>query len=157
MLPHDDQRRRFVRSVERGPRLQQPDQVLARLDGAHVEHEVLRQPVFGPDARHDLRWLRLEAGGRRLRHHGDLLHRHVVGRDEVAPRRLGDGDDLVSPAAVEGQGRVEVPTVERLVVFGEMAEDQVVHGEHRRHTTQRQQQMLSGVEERRFGYQAVEG
>jgi len=60
---------------------------------------------------------------------------------------LGDGDDGVGTSAIEGHGRVQIPVVERLLVFPKQLEDHVVDGQHGGHIVQWGQQVLRGVEQ----------
>ena len=142
--------------MDRLKRGQQALQVLARLDGADEEQIAVWQVVPGAGCGHHLRWLRAETGGSRLVNHRDLLRRKAVGGDQIAPRPLGDCDDMAGTLAVEWQGPVQVPAVQGFVVRRQVAKYEVMNGEHSRDRPQWQQEMLSRVKELRAGQQAIE-
>ena len=126
--PHDDQ---MEVGRQQGQGLHGEGDVLALLDGAHVDDVAAGQLVAGIDLlQHVFADRLLKEGAARLVDELNLLGGHMAVVDDVATGALGDGYDAVGLF----QGAAEFPgvdfTVYPFVVFGMAQEDEVVDGDH---------------------------
>jgi hypothetical protein len=110
---------------------QERGEVLAGLNGADVEDEVLRQAVAGADGSDGFWAGRAEAGVHPLVDDGDFLLRDAIEANGVPLGALGDGDDRIGRAQEAGHHQGQKPAVQGFVGFGMEEEDEVVEGEDR--------------------------